>query len=72
VKTRTSRDEFYTAEGQVDETKRKALRRLGSLYLRRLPTRPANKRIDVVAVYLLPGKPAEFEHFRSAIAWDAD
>ena len=72
VKTRTARDEFYTAEGQVDDTKRKALRRLARVYLKRLPQPPAQKRMDVVAVYLVPGRLAEFEHFKHAIAWVAD
>jgi putative endonuclease len=72
VKARTSRDDMFTAEGAVDEQKRKALRRLARVYLRRLPKAPAKQRFDVVAVYLVPGKPAEFDHVRNAFAWNAD
>jgi putative endonuclease len=70
VKTRTRRDEFFTAEGAVNEEKRRALRRLANAYVRRLPTAPARKRMDVLSVYLEPGKPARFQHFPAAIAWN--
>lgn len=70
VKSRTRRDEFFTAEGAVNEEKRRALRRLANAYVRRLPAPPLRKRMDVLSVYLAPGKPAEFQHFPSAIAWN--
>jgi len=70
VKTRTRRDEFFTAEGAVNEEKRRALRRLANAYVRRLPAPPARKRMDVLSAYLEPGKPAQFQHFPVAIAWN--
>jgi putative endonuclease len=70
VKTRTRRDELFTAEGAVDSQKRRALRRLARAYLRRLPRPPAKKQFDVVAVYLEPGRPPEFQHFHAAFPWD--
>jgi Holliday junction resolvase-like predicted endonuclease len=69
VKTRTRRDEFFTAEGAVNEEKRRALRRLANVYVRRLPTPPARKRMDVLSVYLEPNKPPAFQHFPGAIPW---
>jgi putative endonuclease len=72
VKTRTFRDDMFTAEGAVDERKRKALRRLARVYVRRLPRKPVTKRFDVVSVYLEPGRPAAFDHVRGAFAWNDD
>ena len=72
VKTRTRRDEMFTAEGAVDERKRHALRRLARIYERRLAKAPAQHRFDVVAVYLEAGKPVECEHFPSAFAWNSN
>lgn len=72
VKTRTFRDDMFTAEGAVDERKRKALRRLARVYVRRLPRKPGTKRFDVVSVYLEPGRTPAFNHVRGAFAWDDD
>lgn len=70
VKTRTRRDEMFTAEGAVDQQKRRALRRLANAYVRRLPRAPATKRMDVLAVYMEQEKPPEFHHIRAAFPWD--
>lgn len=69
VKTRSSKDGIFTAEGAVGEQKRKALRRLARIYLRRVPNPPAKKRFDVVSVYLQPEKSPEFEHIPAAFPW---
>lgn len=69
VKTRTARDAI-PAHAVVDEEKRQTLRRLARQYLRRLPgeIEPV-LRFDILAVYLLPGRKREFEHFEGAFGW---
>jgi putative endonuclease len=71
VKTRTTRNEIFTAESAVNEDKRTTLRRLARAYVRRMPEPPAHRRFDVVSVYLEPKKPPQFEHFAGAFAWSA-
>jgi len=69
VKTRTARDES-PAEIAVDSHKRNTLRRLARQYVRQLPLETAPQvRFDVLSVYLVPGKKAEFEHFEGAFNW---
>ncbi len=69
VKTRTAHD-LAPAEAAVDSHKRNVLRRLARQYLRQLnlPVRP-QARFDLISVYTLPGKPAEFMHFEGAFGW---
>jgi len=70
VKTRTERD-MSPAEAAVDAHKRSNLRRLARNYLRQLPGESfPPSRFDVISVYLVPGRPDEFEHFESAFPWD--
>ena len=66
VKTRTARD-ATPAHASVDEDKRRILRRLARRYLRQLPLdTPPETRFEVVSVYLIPGQPAQLEHFEGA------
>ncbi len=69
VKTRTAHD-MSPAEIAVDEHKRNTLRRLARRYVRQLPqeTKPP-VRFDVLSVYLIPGKPKEFQHFEGSFEW---
>ena len=70
VKTRTAHD-ATAAEVAVDNDKRRTLRRLARAYLRQLPgSTPPQCRFDVMSVYLLPGKIAEFTHFENAFGWN--
>ncbi len=69
VKTRGRRSADFTAESAVDTAKREILRRLARVYLRRLPEAPVSKRFDIISVYLDPGSPPQFDHFRNAFAW---
>jgi putative endonuclease len=68
VKTRSSRD-VASAESAVDPHKMQMLRRLARLYLLALSEEPAQIRFDVLSIYFLPQKEAEFELFRAAFAW---
>jgi putative endonuclease len=69
VKTRTAHD-ASPAEIAVDWHKRDVLRRLARRYIRQLPQQTAPPvRFDVVSVYLVPGKEAEFVHFEGAFGW---
>ena len=66
VKTRTARD-ATPAQAAVDEDKRRIVRRLARRYLRQLPlANPPQTRFDVISVYLIPGQPAQLEHFEGA------
>lgn len=69
VKTRTAHD-MIPAHAVVDSQKRRVLRRLTRQYLSQLPhpTLP-EVRFDVIGVYLIPGKPPEFEHYKAAFGW---
>ena len=72
VKTRSERNAADPAETAVDRAKRRVLRRLAWAYLRTLPSEVrerAGVRFDVLAVYLRPPHPPEFEHFRGAFGW---
>jgi len=70
VKTRTAHD-LTAAEIAVDDHKRKMVRRLARAYVRQLPLGTAPPvRFDVVSVYLLEGKAAEFQHFEGSFGWD--
>jgi putative endonuclease len=70
VKTRTARD-MTPAEAAVDRHKRYTLRRLATQYLRQLPQRERPQvRFDVISVYLVPGRAAEFVHFENAFGWE--
>jgi len=66
VKTRSAHD-ATPAESAVDSQKRTILRHLARRYVRQLPqvTAPPD-RFDVVSVYLVPGKEAEFMHLEGA------
>ena len=69
VKTRTAHDSS-PAERTVNAHKRKTLRKMARCYLRQFNTH--NKplaRFDILSVYLLPGRPAEFQHFKGAFSW---
>jgi putative endonuclease len=69
IKTRTVRD-FAPAETQVDEGKRRALRRMTASYLAQFPEADRRRipiRFDVLSVYLRPSGAPEFEHFPNAI-----
>jgi putative endonuclease len=70
VKTRTARD-MTPAETAVDGHKRQTLRRLSMQYIRQLPRgeRPL-VRFDIVSVYMVPGRPREFVHFKNAFTWE--
>ena len=74
VKARTKRD-LTPAHVAVDQHKRCILRRLARAYLRQLPRnispsmRP-NVRFDVIAVYLIPGRDPEIEHYENSFGWD--
>jgi putative endonuclease len=70
VKTRTAHD-IAPAESAVDGHKRSVLRRLARHYVRQLPmeARPP-VRFDVVSVYLVADREAEFTHFENAFGWD--
>jgi putative endonuclease len=69
VKTRTARDDA-PAEIAVDSHKRNTLRRLARQYVRQLPQGTVPPvRFDVLSVYLVPGKKAEFQHFKGAFRW---
>ena len=73
VKTRSARD-FAVAEAEVDESKRRMLRRMASAYVRQFPERHRDSvpvRFDVVAVYLLRTG-VEIEHFHSAFSRNSD
>jgi putative endonuclease len=71
VKSRSTRDEIFTAESAVDQPKRKQLRRLAHAYLKSLDA-PEDiavaTRFDVLSVYLLPERPV-FELIQAAFAW---
>jgi putative endonuclease len=70
VKTRTTRD-MTPAEAAVDAHKRKTLQRLARQYMRQLPGEIAPQaRFDVISVYLVPGREAEFAHFENAFSWN--
>jgi putative endonuclease len=68
VKARSAHDRA-AAEIAVDRSKRKTLRKLARLYLNHFKQRPQSVRFDVMAVYLLPGKPAEVQQIQSAFGW---
>ena len=69
VKTRTAHD-MSPAEIAVDEHKRDTLRRLARRYIRQLPQKTQPQvRFDVLSVYLIPGKPKEFQHFEGSFGW---
>ena len=73
VKTRTSRD-LTPAHVAVDQHKRRILRSLARAYLRQLPrnasaTARPNLRFDVIAVYLIPGREPEIEHYENSFGW---
>jgi len=73
VKARTSRD-LTPAHVAVDQHKRRMLRRLARAYLRQLPRNASsgirpNVRFDVIAVYLIPGRDPEIEHFENSFGW---
>jgi putative endonuclease len=69
VKTRTAHD-MSPAEIAVDMHKRNTLRRLARQYVRQLPQEPKPPvRFDVLSVYLIPGKPKEFQHFEGSFGW---
>ena len=68
VKARTAYDRA-AAEIAVDRSKRKTLRKLARIYLRQFKQKPQSVRFDVIAVYLLQGKPAEVQHIQSAFGW---
>lgn len=69
IKTRTAHD-MTPAEATVDSHKRNVLRKLARQYLRQLnlPVRPQT-RFDMISVYSVAGKPAEFMHFENAFGW---
>jgi len=69
VKTRTAHD-IAAAEVSVDSQKRHVLRRLARQYVRQLPQQATPPvRFDVLSVYLIPGKPKEFQHFEASFGW---
>jgi putative endonuclease len=69
VKTRSAHD-MSPAEVAVDTHKRTILRRLARRYVRQLPQAVAPAvRLDVLSVYLVPGKEREFVHFEGAFSW---
>jgi putative endonuclease len=69
VKTRTAHD-IAAAEVAVDAHKRNILRKLARHYIAHLPMKTSPPvRFDVLSVYLLPGKPKEFQHFEAAFDW---
>ena len=71
VKARTARDST-PAHSAVDEAKRRTLRRLAHRYLRQLAlSTPPETRFDVLSVYLLPGQPAQIEHFEAIFSWES-
>jgi putative endonuclease len=68
IKTRTARD-LAPAETQVDEPKRRVLRRMAASYLGQFPESDRRRiplRFDVLSVYLNSEGPPEFEHFPDA------
>jgi len=70
VKTRTAHDEI-PAEDAVDTEKRATLRCLARKYLRQLPDQSSPPaRFDILSVYLIPGRKAEFQHFAGAFGWN--
>jgi len=69
VKARTTRDST-PAHSAVDESKRRTLRRLARRYLHQLDLNTSPEtRFDVLSVYLLPGQPAQIEHFEAIFSW---
>ena len=70
VKTRTAKD-MTPAEAAVHGHKRHVLRKLARQYLRQLPGDAMPPvRFDVISVYLVPGEPREFVHYKAAFGWD--
>jgi putative endonuclease len=71
VKTRVGRDAMEPAEAEVDEDKRRMMRKMARAYLRGFPKELRGKvpvRFDVVSVYLQPAG-TEFELYRGAYGW---
>lgn len=69
VKTRTAHDSS-PAERTVTAHKRKTLRKMARSYLNQFNAN--NKpmvRFDILCVYLIPGRAAEFQHFKGAFSW---
>ena len=64
VKTRSRKDELFSAELAVDHEKRDELKGMARAYLRRLDAKP-EIRFDVVSVYLTKDQP-EITVFRAA------
>ena len=70
VKTRTAHDSS-PAERTVNAHKRSTLRKLARIYLRKnFNKRKPKSRFDILCVYLIPGSPAEFQHFKDAFKWN--
>jgi len=65
VKSRTKRD-LVPAEFQVDEEKKRMLRRMAAAYIRRFRLEQPPIRFDIVSIYLVKGHPPEFELFPDA------
>ena len=66
VKTRTAHDSS-PAERTVNAHKRRTLRKMARSYLSQFgASHQPPVRFDILCVYLIPGKAAEFEHFEGA------
>lgn len=68
VKTRSLRNEAFTAESAVNREKRDNIRRLAALYARQVNKRPAAQRFDVLSIYMERGGEPDFQLIRGAFA----
>jgi putative endonuclease len=69
VKTRTAHDDS-PAERTVTIQKRNTLRKMARNYLNKnFKTNRPPVRFDILSVYLLPGRAAEFQHIKGAFNW---
>ena len=66
VRSRTADDEIHP-EDSIGPTKQRHVHRAAEYYVARLRTPPADVRIDVVAVVMLPGEAPRITHYRDAI-----
>ncbi len=69
VKTRTAHDSS-PAERTVTAYKRKTLRKMARSYLKQFNANNKPRvRFDILCVYLISGRAAEFQHFKGAFSW---
>lgn len=66
VRSRTA-DDGVPPEDSVGPEKQRRVRRAAEHYVARLQAPPADVRIDVVAVLLVPGEAPRITHFRDAV-----